>query len=57
MNKYIDFIIGFESGDDYTEEEAIEFFQAGVSEGWIWGLQGSYGRLAQALIDNEEINA
>jgi len=57
MDKYIDFIIRFESGDDYTEEEAIEFFQAGVSEGWIWGLQGSYGRLAQALIDNEEINA
>lgn len=44
-------IIAFETGTMETEEEVIEFFQELVDSGMAWQLQGSYGRMAQRLID------
>jgi hypothetical protein len=46
----IDQIIAYESGELDFEEE-IEFFQSLINSGLAWGLQGSYGRAAQSLID------
>lgn len=42
-------LIAFEQGE-LDEEEAIAFIQDGIDKGWVWHLQGSYGRLAQQLI-------
>jgi hypothetical protein len=46
----IDKIIAYEHGqlDDY---EVIELFQDGIDNGWVWSLQGSYGRMATMLIE------
>lgn len=43
-------IIAFEEGS-MPEDEAIEFIQDGINKGWVWRLQGFYGRTAQAMID------
>jgi len=43
-------IMAFEEGT-MTEDEIIDFIQDGISQGWVWCLQGFYGRTAQALID------
>ena len=43
-------IMDFESGQ-MTGEEIIEFFQELIDSGMAWSLQGSYGQMAQALID------
>jgi len=43
-------MMAFESGQ-MTEEEIIEFFQELIDSGMAWSLQGTYGRMAQALID------
>lgn len=44
------FISAFE-GDELTEEQVTEGFQHLVDSGLAWQLQGSYGRLAQQMID------
>lgn len=46
----IDQLIAFESGL-LDEEQVIEFIQDGIDKGWVWKLQGAYGRLAVDLID------
>lgn len=46
----IDKIIRFESGE-MPEDELIDFIQDGIDRGWVWKLQGFYGRAAAALID------
>lgn len=46
----IDFIIRFENGEA-TDDEVIANFQAMIDDGSVWGLQGSYGRTAAALIE------
>lgn len=46
----VDKIIAFEQGE-LTDDQILEFFQDMVDDGSVWHLQGSYGRMAQALID------
>lgn len=46
----IDTLIAFESGE-LSGEETIDFIQDGINSGWVWQLQGFYGRLACDLID------
>jgi hypothetical protein len=43
-------IMDFESGK-LSEEKIFELFQELVDTGMAWQLQGSYGRLAQNLIE------
>jgi hypothetical protein len=45
----VDQIIRYESGE-MSEEETVDFFQELIDTGLAWKLQGSYGRMAQALI-------
>jgi hypothetical protein len=47
---FIDRIIQLESGQMNTDE-LIKFFQEMIDDGMVWQLQGSYGRMAQALIN------
>ena len=44
------FIMDYESGD-LSEAELIDGFQHLLDSGLAWSLQGSYGRMARALID------
>jgi len=46
-----DSIIDYESGL-LSESETIELFQRLVNSGLVWQLQGSYGRMAMALIES-----
>ena len=46
----IDKIMAFENGE-LQEDEVISLFQELVNSGMAWQLRGSYGRLAQQLID------
>lgn len=46
----VDVMLDFENGV-LGEEETIEFFQHLVDTGAAWSLQGSYGRMAQQLIE------
>lgn len=58
MSDLLDFILRYESGDpDLTEEEFIDGFQALVDSGLAWELQGSYGRMAVALIEEGVVHA
>ena len=45
----IDQIIAYEAGD-LSDEDTIALFQQGIDEGWVWILQGAYGRQAERLI-------
>ena len=49
-NDIVDKIIAFEEGL-LSEQETIDFFQEMIDDGMVWRLQGSYGSMAQALID------
>lgn len=44
-------MVAWEDGE-LGEEETIALFQELIDSGLAWRLQGSYGRMAQALIDN-----
>lgn len=45
----IDTLIAFENGE-LSSEEIIDFIQEGIDCGWVWKLQGAYGRLARHLL-------
>jgi len=46
----IDAVILIESGD-CSQDELIEAMQSLVDSGIVWELQGSYGRLANQMIE------
>ena len=46
----VGFIIDYEAGD-LDEEDIIIGFQHLINTGMAWNLQGSYGRMAKALIE------
>jgi hypothetical protein len=43
-------IIAYESGE-LDEDEVVALFQHLIDTGVVWSLQGSYGRMAAALIE------
>jgi len=43
-------IMAYESGE-LSDKDTIKMFQRMVDTGQVWGLQGSYGRTANALIE------
>lgn len=47
-------IIAYENGG-LDEDEVIELFQHLVDSGLAWSLQGSYWRMAMALIEAGEV--
>jgi len=47
---YVDQIIAFEQGE-LDENQIVELFAHLVGSGKAWTLQGSYGRMAMALIE------
>jgi hypothetical protein len=46
----VDMIIAYENGE-LGVEETISLFQKLINSGLAWQLQGSYGRMANALIE------
>ena len=46
----IDQIIALENGE-LEFDDVVELIQDGINKGWVWKLQGFYGRLAAQLID------
>lgn len=50
MENLVGKIISYESGE-LSNDEIYELFQELVDSGMAWKLQGSYGRVAQGLIE------
>jgi hypothetical protein len=44
-------IMAYEAGE-MDEDEVVQFFQELIDTGTAWTLQGSYGRMAAALIES-----
>lgn len=54
MTDMVDKIMRFEAGE-MDDETSLAFFQELVDTGLAWRLQGSYGRVARALLEKGEI--
>lgn len=54
-NDILNRIVAYEL-NELTEGEIIDLFQEMVDTGLAWSLQGSYGRTANALIDEGVIS-
>lgn len=52
----VDFIIRYEGEGDVSSKEERAWFQKKVNDGSIWQFQGSYGRRAQELLNEGEID-
>lgn len=48
---HIDFIMRYEGGDLEDHQELVDGVQAMIDDGTVWQLQGSWGRLANYLIE------
>lgn len=48
-NPDVEQIIAYENGE-LTPKETVELFQGLIDSGLVWKLQGHYGRMAIALI-------
>ena len=46
----IDTLMAFENGD-LDQDEIVALIQDGINRGWVWNLQGFYGRTALSLIE------
>jgi len=46
----VGFVLDFEVGA-LNDEDTIAGFQHLINTGMVWGLQGSYGRIAKQLIE------
>lgn len=55
MMDIVSAIIEFESGE-LDDTDVLDLFQHLVDTGMAWTLQGSYGRMATALLDEGLIN-
>lgn len=56
MSLPLDKIIAYESGE-LDDDEVIDLFQELIDTGAIRHLQGTYGRMAQALINSGNCTA
>tara|TARA_Y100000034_G_C6640877_1_gene280131 strand:- start:148 stop:318 length:171 start_codon:yes stop_codon:yes gene_type:complete len=56
MSNIVQQIIEYENGS-LTDDEVIELFQELVDTRVVWTLQGSYGRMAEYLIEQELVFA
>jgi len=55
QNERVDLIMAYEGGD-LDEKGCLELFSHLIETGMCWRLQGSYGRMAMSLIENEVIS-
>jgi hypothetical protein len=46
----VGFLMDYESGS-LCDEQIVEGFQHLINDGLVWKLQGTYGRMAKALIE------
>jgi hypothetical protein len=54
-NNLVNFIMEFEDGG-MSNDNVLELFSYLIKTGQAWSLQGSYGRMAKALIENRYID-
>lgn len=49
---HLDFIMRYEGGELKDHQELVDGVQAMIDDGTVWQLQGSWGRLANSLIQS-----
>lgn len=55
VNNTLDFLMAYENGD-LSDQEILDGFQSLIDNGLVWRLQGHYGRVASALINQGYCN-
>ncbi len=51
----LDELISYEEGT-LSYDESIAFIADGIRQGWVWKLQGHYGRVASSLIESGQVS-